>query len=185
MGCILWEAVYRNANRRVWRRLWEKAEHEKYSSDDCRMLAMIRPVRFRNWLGGPTKSGSVHSRPTLAMGKRKRPIPSTFVTGETTQPTTHIQQLSAFPLRWGLVSTEGGEGEGEGKTPQFSPPLAMQRSVWDSIVGGNFIDAKIFAFSRRSHETGRVDTPKALFVNTHVLASVCSYFRSRTPFLIF
>jgi hypothetical protein len=57
----------------------------------------------------------------------------------------------------------------------------MQRSVWDSIVNGNFIDAKIFAFSRRSREPGRVDTPKALFINTHVLATACSYFRSGTP----
>ena len=63
----------------------------------------------------------------------------------------------------------------------FSPPLAMQQSVWDSIVNGNFINAKIFAFSRRSREPGRVDTPKALFINTHVLATACSYFRSSTP----
>jgi hypothetical protein len=39
-------------------------------------------------------------------------------------------------------------------------------------------DAKIFAFSRRSREPGRVDTPKVLFVNTHVLAAACSYFHS-------
>jgi hypothetical protein len=67
----------------------------------------------------------------------------------------------------------------------FSPPLAMQQSVWDSIVNGNFIDAKIFAFSRRSHEPGRVDTPKALFINTHVLATACSYFRTSTPLPLF
>jgi len=54
----------------------------------------------------------------------------------------------------------------------------MQQSVWDSIVNGSFIDAKIFVFSRRSHESGRVNTPKALFVNTHVLATACGYFRS-------
>ena len=67
----------------------------------------------------------------------------------------------------------------------FFPPLAMQQSVWNSIVNGNFIDAKIFAFSRRSRTLGRVDTPKALFVNTHVLATACSYFESSTfpPFL--
>ena len=45
---------------------------------------------------------------------------------------------------------------------------------------GNFIDAKIFAFSRRACEPGRVDTPKALFVNTHTLATACSYFDSST-----
>jgi hypothetical protein len=67
----------------------------------------------------------------------------------------------------------------------FSPPLAIQQSVWDSIVGGNFIDAKIFAFSRRAREPGRVDTPKALFVNTHVLAAACSYFQSGTPLYFF
>jgi hypothetical protein len=67
----------------------------------------------------------------------------------------------------------------------FSPPLAMQRSVWDSIMDGNFVNAKIFAFSRRSHEPGQVDTPKALFVNTHVLATACSYFRSGTPLYLF
>ena len=67
----------------------------------------------------------------------------------------------------------------------FSPPLAMQKSVWDSIVNGNFIDAKIFAFSRRSHEPGRVNTPKALFVNTHVLAAACGYFQSSALFLLF
>ena len=65
----------------------------------------------------------------------------------------------------------------------FSPPLAMQQSIWDSVVNGNFIDAKIFAFSQRSHEPGRVDTPKVLFVNTHVLATACSYFRSGMPSL--
>ena len=67
----------------------------------------------------------------------------------------------------------------------FFPPLAMQQSLWNSIVNGNFIDAKIFAFSRRSRTLGRVDTPKALFVNTHVLATACSYFESSTflPFL--
>jgi hypothetical protein len=65
----------------------------------------------------------------------------------------------------------------------FSPPLAMQQSIWDSVVNGNFIDAKIFAFSRRSHEPGQVDTPKVLFVNTHVLATACSYFRSGMPSL--
>jgi len=63
----------------------------------------------------------------------------------------------------------------------FYPPLAMQQSVWDSIVNGNFIDAKIFAFSRRSREPGRVDAPKPLFVNTHVLGAACGYFRSSTP----
>jgi hypothetical protein len=63
---------------------------------------------------------------------------------------------------------------------RFSPPLAMQQAIWDSISNGNFIDAKIFAYSRRSSEPGRVDTPKALFVNTHVLATACSYFRSST-----
>jgi hypothetical protein len=67
--------------------------------------------------------------------------------------------------------------------PAFSPPLAMQQSVWDSVVNGNFIDAKVFAFSRRAREPGRVDTPKALFVNTHVLATACGYFRSGTPLL--
>ena len=60
----------------------------------------------------------------------------------------------------------------------FSPPLAMQESVWNSIPNGDFIDAKIFAFSRRSHVPGRVDTPKALFVNTRALATACSYFNS-------
>jgi len=60
----------------------------------------------------------------------------------------------------------------------FTPPIAMQRSVWDSVKGGNFIDAKIIAFSRHSRKPGRVDTPKALFVNTHVLATACSYFES-------
>ena len=69
--------------------------------------------------------------------------------------------------------------------PPFSPPIAMQRSVWDSIMNGNFVDAKIFAFSRRSREPGRVDTPKTLFVNTHVLATACSYFRSGMPSLVF
>ncbi|KAF9790820.1 hypothetical protein BJ322DRAFT_412454 [Thelephora terrestris] len=65
---------------------------------------------------------------------------------------------------------------------KFSPPLAMQQSMWDSIVNGNLIDAKIFAFSRRSREPGRVDTPKVLFVNTHVLAAACSYFHSTFSF---
>ena len=60
----------------------------------------------------------------------------------------------------------------------FRPPRAMQQALWDAIASGNFIDAKIFAFSRRSRKPGRVDTPKALFVNTHVLASACSYFES-------
>ena len=67
----------------------------------------------------------------------------------------------------------------------FSPPLALQQSVWDSIVHGNFIDAKIFAFSRRSREPGRVDTPKALFINTHVLVTACSYFQSGAPLYFF
>ena len=63
----------------------------------------------------------------------------------------------------------------------FSPPLAMQQSIWDSITDGNFIDAKVFAYSRRARGSGRVHTPKALFVNAHVLASACGYFRSSTP----
>ena len=66
------------------------------------------------------------------------------------------------------------------KPAAFFPPLAMQQSVWDSVLGGNFIDAKLFAFSRRSREPGRVDTPKAIFVNTHVLSAACSYFQSST-----
>ena len=79
----------------------------------------------------------------------------------------------------------GGESGSDTPTPTqqpatFSPPIAMQRSVWDSVTNGNFIDAKIIAFSRRSREPGRVDTPKALFVNTHVLATACSYFESST-----
>jgi hypothetical protein len=52
-------------------------------------------------------------------------------------------------------------------------------------MNGNFIDTKIFAFSRRSREPGRVTAPKALFVNAHVLATACSYFESGTPFLFF
>ena len=67
----------------------------------------------------------------------------------------------------------------------FSPPIAMQKSIWDSVVNGNFIDAKIFAFSRRSREPGRVDTPKALFVNTHTLATECSYFQSSMSYYFF
>lgn len=72
------------------------------------------------------------------------------------------------------------------QSSHFFPPLAMQKSVWDSTLNGDFIDAKIFAFSRRSRESGRVDTPKALFVNTHVLAAACSYFESSTshPLLV-
>ena len=62
----------------------------------------------------------------------------------------------------------------------FFPPLAAQQAVWDSITNGNFIDAKIFAFSRRSREPGRVDSPKAIFVNVHILATACSYFQSST-----
>ena len=61
----------------------------------------------------------------------------------------------------------------------FSPPLAMQQSVWDSTVKGNFIDAKIFAFSRRTlFDPLQVDTPKALFVNTHVLEAAYGYFKT-------
>ncbi|KAF9790812.1 hypothetical protein BJ322DRAFT_411728 [Thelephora terrestris] len=60
----------------------------------------------------------------------------------------------------------------------FSPPIAMQQSIWDSITEGNFIDAKVFAYSGRARGSGRVHTPKPLFVNTHVLASACAYFRS-------
>lgn len=68
---------------------------------------------------------------------------------------------------------------------KFCPPCAMQQAVWDSIVDGNFIDAKIFAFSRRSRKPGQVNTPKPLFINTHVLAAACGYFRSSMlpPFL--
>ena len=60
----------------------------------------------------------------------------------------------------------------------FFPPLAMQESVWNSISNGDFIDTKIFAFSRRSRVPGRVDAPKALFVNTRALATACGYFDS-------
>lgn len=61
----------------------------------------------------------------------------------------------------------------------------MRESIWDSIVNGDFIDAKIFTFSRRSRTPGRVDTPKAIFVNTRVLETACSYFQSSmsTPYL--
>ena len=68
----------------------------------------------------------------------------------------------------------------------FSPSLAMQQSVWDSIANGSFINAKIYVYSRRSRqEPGRVHTPKVLFVNTHVLAAACDYFRSSMPFIFF
>lgn len=63
----------------------------------------------------------------------------------------------------------------------FSPPLAMQQSVWDSTGNGNFINAKVFAFSRISLRSWRVDTPKALFVNAHVLAAAYSYFQTSAP----
>jgi hypothetical protein len=66
----------------------------------------------------------------------------------------------------------------------FFPPLSMQESMWNSITDGNFIDAKLFAYSRRSHEPGRVGTPEVLFVNTHVLATACSYFRFSTSSLL-
>ena len=72
-----------------------------------------------------------------------------------TQPTTRAEQVTTF-----------------------SPPIATQRSMWASIVDGNLIGAKIFAFSRRRHEHGRVTAPKGLFVNTRVLAAACDYFRS-------
>ena len=95
------------------------------------------------------------------MGKRRRHETFTYQAVTTVQPTIPVQPTT------------------------FSPPIAMQQSVWDSIVNGNFVDAKIFAFSRRSHEPGQVNTPKPLFVNTHVLATACSYFRSSPPFLFF
>lgn len=62
---------------------------------------------------------------------------------------------------------------------QFFPPIGMQESLWNSTTHGNFIDAKIFAFSRRSsNRPTRVHSPRALFVNTHVLATACTFFRS-------
>ena len=97
--------------------------------------------------------------PLLAstMGKRRR------YDTEVSQPMTVVQPVTPA------------------QPTTFSPPIAMQKSVWNSIVDGNFVDAKIFAFSRRAREPGRVDTPKALFINTHVLANTCGYFRSRAP----
>jgi len=77
-----------------------------------------------------------------------------------------------------LTSTMGKPKPAGVQSTTFFPPLAIQQSVWDSILNGNFIDAKIFAFSRRSRKSGRVDTPKVLFVNIHVLASACTYFQS-------
>ena len=59
----------------------------------------------------------------------------------------------------------------------------MQQAVWDSIANGRFVDAKIFAYSRCDRESGRVHTPRPLFVNTHVLANACSFFRSSMVFL--
>jgi len=112
----------------------------------------------------PGSSGAHTSHtflPRPTMGKRKRTYYNVASLLDETVPVTRAQQPTTF-----------------------SPPLAMQQSVWDSVVGGNFIDAKIFAYSRRSREPGRVDAPKALFINTHVLATACSYFRSRTPFII-
>jgi len=123
------------------------------------------PIQFRDRPVGVNQTRSRHTDHTLllgsTMGKRKRTYNYTSF-NDGIIPVTHVQPPTTF-----------------------SPPLAMQQSVWDSVVGGNFVDAKIFAFSRHSREPGRVDTPKALFVNTHVLATACSYFRSRTPFLIF
>ena len=94
---------------------------------------------------------------TSTMGKQRRSRAPVFQTTAVVSPMTRAQQPTTF-----------------------SPPIAMQQSVWDSIVNGNFVDAKIFAYSRRSHNPGRVNTPKALFVNTHALAAACSYFRSST-----
>ena len=119
------------------------------------------PIHFQNRLVGVGQTQSRHTSHTLllssTMGRRKRTYNYAFldIAPATVQPPT-----------------------------TFFPPLAMQQSVWDSIVGGNFVDAKIFAFSRHSREPGQVDTPKALFVNAHVLATTCSYFRSRASFLI-
>jgi hypothetical protein len=129
-----------------------------------------------SWLS-PVSPRSSHTHllsSTMAKGtRRSQPVaPAQKPTTPAQRPTTPIQRPTT-PVQQPMTPVQ--------QPTVFSPPLAMQRSMWDSIVNGNFIDAKIFAFSRRSREPGRVDTPKALSINTHVLATACSYFRSGTP----
>ena len=70
----------------------------------------------------------------------------------------------------------------------FFPPLTMQQSIWNSITDGDFVDAKIFAFTQRSYgrpgQRVRVHAPEALFVNTRVLVNACSFFQSSMSSLL-
>ncbi|KAF9779896.1 hypothetical protein BJ322DRAFT_349753 [Thelephora terrestris] len=58
----------------------------------------------------------------------------------------------------------------------MSQPHILHSALTESITSGRFVDTKFYVFSRR-HNSGRVGTPKALFANGRVLATV-PYFES-------
>ena len=62
-------------------------------------------------------------------------------------------------------------------TPTMSQPHFLHTALNDSITSGRFIDTKFYVFSRRD-QLDRVGTPKALFANSRVLATV-PYFEAR------
>lgn len=59
----------------------------------------------------------------------------------------------------------------------MSQTESLHAALNDSITSGRFIDTKFYVFSRRDR-SGRVGTPKALFANSRVLATV-PYFETR------
>ena len=61
--------------------------------------------------------------------------------------------------------------------PTMSQPHILHSALNESITSGRFIDTKFYVFSCRS-KSGRVGTPKALFANSRVPATV-PYFETR------
>ena len=56
-------------------------------------------------------------------------------------------------------------------------PQPLLDALDESITSGTFIDTKFYVFSRRG-ASGRVDSPRPLYCNSHVLSTV-PYFSAR------
>ena len=62
-------------------------------------------------------------------------------------------------------------------------PTPLKVALEDSVSSGNFIDTKFWVFSRRNRETGRLEQPRAVFVNSAIVRSIPRLGARRFPAL--
>ncbi|KDQ57700.1 hypothetical protein JAAARDRAFT_35385 [Jaapia argillacea MUCL 33604] len=60
-------------------------------------------------------------------------------------------------------------------SPNRLSPAPLTRSLKKSVAGGTFNDVKLYAYSRREGETGRVHSPTPVFANSDLLREKSSY----------